>query len=200
MQEVFGFGWNAMKSNFLLFLVLIVSSVLVSVANNKISDSVKYFPLTALVVFIAFFLIQSLLSMIFTKVTLQLSNKETAGSGDFFSFLNSFIDFVFASVLYWMIVVGGLILLIVPGIIWAIKFGQFGYLIVDKGANPIEALKESSRLTTGIKWDLLKFYLLSFVVTLAGALCLFVGLLAAIPVSAVAQACVYRKISGQTAV
>ncbi len=197
MGEVFRFGWNAMKSNFLLFLVLIISSLLVTIANNKISDSVKYFPLTAFVVFIAFFLIQSLISMIFTKVTLQLSNKEAAGSGDFFSFLGSFIDFVFASILYWLIVLGGLILLIVPGIIWAIKFGQFGYLIIDKGANPIEALKESSQITTGVKWDLFKFYLLSFVITLGGFLCLIVGLLVAIPVTAVAGACVYRKISDQ---
>jgi uncharacterized membrane protein len=199
MREVFGFGWNAMKSNFLFFLVLIISSTLVTVAHNKISESVRYFPLTALLVFVVFFVLQTLVSMVFTKVTLQLSNNEAAGSGDFFSFLNSFIDFVFASFLYWLIVIGGLILLIVPGIFWAIKFGQFGYVIVDKGANPIEALKESSRITEGVKWDLLGFYLLSAVITLAGFLCLFVGLLATIPVTAVAQACVYRKISGQSA-
>lgn len=199
MQEVFGFGWNAMKSNFLIFLVLIISSFLVSVAHNKLSESVKYFPLTALVVFVAFFVLQTLVSMIFTKVTLQLSNKEAAISGDFFSFLNSFIDFVFASFLYWLIVAGGLILLVIPGIFWAIKFGQFGYVIVDKGANPIEALKESSRITEGVKWDLLGFYLLSFVITLLGILCLFVGLFVSIPVTSVAQACVYRRISGQQA-
>jgi len=199
MQEVFGFGWNAMKSNFLLFLILIISSLLVTMAHNKISESAKYFPLTALLVFVVFFVLQTLVSMVFTKVTLQLSNNQAAGSGDFFAFLNSFIDFVFASFLYWLIVIGGLILLIVPGIFWAIKFGQFGYVIVDKGANPIEALKESSRITEGVKWDLLGFYLLSAVITLAGFLCLFVGLLATIPVTAVAQACVYRKISGQSA-
>jgi len=198
-QEVFGFGWNAMKSNFLLFLILIISSALVTIAHNKISESAKYFPLTALLVFVVFFVLQTLVSMVFTKVTLQLSNNQAAGSGDFFSFLNSFIDFVFASFLYWLIVIGGLVLLVVPGIFWAIKFGQFGYVIVDKGANPIEALKESSRITEGVKWDLLGFYLLSFVITLAGFLCLFVGLLASIPVTAVAQACVYRKISGQPA-
>ncbi|MEA3324508.1 MAG: hypothetical protein U9Q37_05135 [Euryarchaeota archaeon] len=57
-------------------------------------------------------------------------------------------------ILYGFIVVGGLILLTIPGIIWAIKFQFFDYLIVDKGLGPIDALEKSSEITRGVKWDL----------------------------------------------
>lgn len=199
VKEVLGFGWNAMKKYFLFFLVLLIAAFLIVITNQVVSKSVENNILQTLVAVVIFFLINTVLNMVFIKASLQASNNEEPGSGDFFSFFRSYIDYLFASILYSLICAGGFLLLIIPGIIWSIQFSQFGYLIIDKGLNPIEALKKSSQITRGAKFALFKFYLWTILVIIAGALCLVIGLLAALPTVLVAWACVYRKLLAQEA-
>ena len=92
------------------------------------------------------------------------------------------------------LIVLGIILLIILGIILAIKFQFFGYFIVDKGDGPIEALKKSSAITTGAKWNLFLLYLLLLLINLLGAIFLLIGLFVTIPTTMVAIAFVYRKL------
>jgi len=200
VKEVLSFGWNAMKKHFLFFLVLLIAAFLIGITNQVVSKSVENNILQTLVALVIFFLINTALNMAFVKASLQASNNEEPGSGDFFSFFRLYIDYLFASVLYSLICLGGLLLLIVPGVIWSIQFGQFGYLIIDKGLNPIEALKKSSQITKGAKFALFKFYLWTTLIVVAGALCLVIGLLAALPTVLVAWACVYRKLLAQKAI
>jgi uncharacterized membrane protein len=93
-----------------------------------------------------------------------------------------------------------MILLIIPAIIWGIKFRFFSYFIIDKGAGPIEALKRSSSITMGAKWDLFLFGLLLIGINILGFLALVIGLFATIPTSMVAIAFVYRKLLTQAEV
>ena len=88
--------------------------------------------------------------------------------------------------------------MIVPGIIWAIKFQFFSYFIVDKEVGPIEALKKSAAITKGAKWDLFVFGALLGLINLAGALCVVVGLFATIPTTMVAIAFIYRKLLAES--
>ena len=74
-------------------------------------------------------------------------------------------------ILYGLIVLAGMILLVIPGIIWAVKLQYFSYFIIDKKLAPIEALKESSRITTGIKWDVFAFCSVLIVINLIGFFC-----------------------------
>lgn len=108
-----------------------------------------------------------------------------------------YAPFLLASILLFIIVMGGLILLIVPGIIFSIMFGFASYLVVDRGLNPTEALRESRRITSGHKWMLFRLTLLSFLVILLGFVCLFVGLLVAIPVVWLAGVHAYRALSAK---
>jgi uncharacterized membrane protein len=101
-------------------------------------------------------------------------------------------------ILYALIFIAGLILLIVPGIIWAVKFGLWPCFVVDKGLGPIQALKASSRTTRGVKWDLFGFGVICVIFTLAGLLCLIVGVFATYPTIIVAHALVYRQLAAQT--
>jgi uncharacterized membrane protein len=89
------------------------------------------------------------------------------------------------------------ILLVIPGIIWSIRFHFFSYLIVDKGVSPIEALKKSSKITKGTKWDLFLFGILLVFINILGALALLVSLFVTMPATMVANAFVYRKLLSQ---
>ena len=132
------------------------------------------------------------------KIALRFCDKEKGEFAELFSCFPLFFKYLFGSILCMLIVLGGMILLIIPGIIWSIKFQFFTYFIIDKGLGPIEALKRSSAITKGAKWDLFIFGLLLGLINLLGALCLLVGLFATIPTTIVAMAFVYRKLLAQT--
>lgn len=91
----------------------------------------------------------------------------------------------------------GLIILSLQVINWIIEFGFYGYILVDKGAGPIEAFKRSIIITRGVKVDLFLFGLLIIAINLLGAFALFVGLFITLPVTMLATAFIYRKLSDE---
>jgi len=99
------------------------------------------------------------------------------------------------ALIYVFIVFAGLALFIIPGIIWGIKFMFWPYLIIDKGLGPIEALKESSKITYGNKWNLFLFGILLALIQLLGLIALIVGLFATIPTTMMAFVFVYKKLT-----
>lgn len=108
-----------------------------------------------------------------------------------------FVNFGLLSIILMVVLPIAFILLIVPGIILSLMFQFAPYLVMDKGMGPIEALKESARITSGYKWKLLGFNIVLIGVIILGALCLIVGLLAAIPVTYLAIAHVYRMLASK---
>ena len=90
----------------------------------------------------------------------------------------------------------GLVCLVVPGIYLALRYGQYMYAIADRNLGPLEALKYSSDLTEGNRMSLFALAILSFLIAIAGVLCLFIGLLWAIPCLTLAQAFAYRYLQG----
>jgi uncharacterized membrane protein len=107
-----------------------------------------------------------------------------------------FWKFLGASILFAIVIAIGLVLLIVPGIIFALMFMFTTFVVIDRELGPIEAMKESHRITYGHKWSLLGFTLLLVLINLLGAIALLVGLLVTIPVSSLAVAHAYRVLSG----
>lgn len=99
---------------------------------------------------------------------------------------------IVASIIYFAMVLAGLILLIVPGVYLALRFGQYQNAIVDKDLGILESLSYSSRITEGNKLNLLGLGVLCFLIALAGLLALVVGLLAALPVIYLASFVAYR--------
>jgi len=197
--EAIRFGWNTMKSNIGFFIVLLIVAYLIVGVPSFISESIKE---KALVLSIIIDIVVQILSLVIgmglIKISLKFCDNEKGELADIFSCFSLFFKYLFGSILYGLIILGGIILLIIPGIIWGIKFQFFSYFIVDKGFGPIEALKKSSAITNGAKWDLFLFGLLLILITLLGLLCLFIGLFATVPTTMVAQAFVYRKLLAQT--
>jgi hypothetical protein len=87
-----------------------------------------------------------------------------------------FWSFLGASLLVSLAVLVGMILLIVPGVIFALMFMFATMIIIDRGLGPIEAMKESRRITSGYRWKLLGLALVLMLLNLAGLLALVVSL------------------------
>jgi len=152
---------------------------------------VESLPLSILIPIISWVL-NTVIQMGLVRISLRLHGNESFGFTDLFSCSPLFFKYVFGSILYGLIIFGGMILLIIPGIIWGIKFQFYSYFIVDKGLDPIEALKRSSLITRGAKWDLFRFGGLLILINFLGALCLLIGLFATIPTAMMATVFVYR--------
>ena len=69
------------------------------------------------------------------------------------------------------------------------------YVVIERDMGPTDAMRESIRMTRGNRWKLLWFLILCLLVNLLGLICLVVGLIVSIPVSALAMTHAYRALS-----
>lgn len=145
----------------------------------------------ALFQWVASSLLNLFLGLGLARIGLNLVSGKDANVSMLFGEGRKLVPMAAASIMYYAMVVVGL-LLIVPGIYFALRFSQFGAAIVDKDMGAIESLQYSARLTEGNKMNLLGLYVLCFLTALAGILALVVGLLAALPVVYLAPYVAYR--------
>lgn len=197
MSEAITFGWNTMKQNIGFFIGLLIVAFLIENLPGILSNmSRRNFPALAVLLSIAGFILSLVVQMGLIKVSLKFCDGIKGQLDDLLSSFHLLLNFVAGAILYALIVIAGALLLIIPGIIWGIKFSLFPYYIVDRQMGPVESLKASGIATSGAKWDLFLFGLLLGLINLAGMLVFFIGLFATIPTSMVAYAYVYRKLSG----
>lgn len=197
-SEAVRFGWNIMKSNVGFFIAFLIVGGLIYTVPDIIALLVKKdAPVLSIILRIISWVLSMVIQMGFIRIAIRFCDNEKGEFADLFSCFPLFFKYLFGSILYVLVFLGGLILLIIPGIIWAIKFQFFSYFIVDKRLGPIEALKRSAVITKDAKWDLFVFGLLLTGINLLGILCLLIGLFATIPTTMVAGAFVYRKLLAQ---
>jgi len=100
--------------------------------------------------------------------------------------------FLGAELLAALIIFVGMLLVVIPGIIASLGLGFVPYLVVDRGMRPVEALKESWRITNGNKWRIFLLGLALLGVNLIGVLLLGIGVLASVPITMLAVVHAYR--------
>lgn len=192
--EAIRFGWNTMKTNFWFFIGFSIVVMLIYAIPGMVADAIqKSIPLLSLLINVASFVLNLVIQMGLLRFSLRYCDNEKGAFADLFSCFPLFFKYLAGSVLYGLMVMGGLLLLVIPGVIWAIKFQFFSYLIVE-GLGPVAALKKSAAITRGAKWDLFIFGLVIASIILLGVLCVLAGLLVAAPTTYLAGAFVYRKL------
>lgn len=214
-SEAIAFGWNSLMKNFGIGAGMFVAGLIVMVPVVAISFAMTLLlGLAAEIVdpdfmWLANLLLQTgvyavvLVGTSFVAggvldVVLRTARGQMTSFGDFFKGGRYFFSFLVASILLGLIQSVGTMLCVVPGVIAALGLQMTGFCIVDGGMRPLDALKESWRLTTGHKMSLFVFSLLGILVMLAGYIACFVGaLLVSAPVLAIAQGYIYLKLKGE---
>lgn len=126
------------------------------------------------------------------RVWLNLASGKAASVGMIFGEGRKLLVAIVASIIYGLAVALGLILLIVPGIYIALRYGQYMNAIVDKNLGIMESLQYSSNLTTGNRMSLFVLAILCMLVMIAGFLAFCVGIFVAMPIVSLAAAVSYR--------
>ncbi len=188
-----------MKNNFGFFLgIVILSWLIVGIPYIIATLLVNYTWGLSLFFHIISMIASMTIQIGMIKIALMFVDNKKPELNDLFnSFPHFFWKYLGASILYGLIIVGGILLLVIPGIVWAIKFQYFNYLIVDKNLGVTDALKKSSQITNGVKWPLFGFGFLLVLINYGGAILLFIGLLVTIPITMIANAYVYRTLQKQ---
>jgi len=204
-SDVLGYGWRVMKANFWFFVGVGVVFIVVSYLPAIARFGVRSLHLPRAYDITVGFLFQILgwaisvgLGIGLIKIALSFCDEQKPEFGTLFAATDCFWRYLGAMIVYTLIIFAGFILLIIPGIIWSIKFCFCYYFIVDKGLGPIKALKASSRTTMGVKWELFGFGILCTLINMLGLLCLVVGIFVTFPVVIVANALIYRQLLAQT--
>ncbi len=204
--DVLGYGWRVMGRNigffiglgFLYFGIVVVLSIPEMILQHMKNKEPSLIVAMVLVMILRC-IVQTVLVIGIFKIALSFCDGVKPSIGKLFDGFDCFWRFIGTWFLYSLIVLGGVLLLIVPGVIWSIKFGKCWYFVIDKGMGPVEALKASSRITSGVKWDLLGFSIMCMLINYLGILCLVIGIFATYPMILVAGALVYRQLAAQTA-
>jgi len=117
---------------------------------------------------------------------------------DLFAGFSKFRKLFLTVLIYYLGVLGGMLLLIVPGIILLIALWPAFLLVMEDDLGPVEAIKGAWALTHGHKKELFLLGLAAFIVLIAGFLALGIGLLVAGPVIQLARIGAYHEMRKST--
>lgn len=192
-------GWDAFKKNaafiygygFLSIVILALPNILFSDAGSKQAEQSLSFHLANLI----FQIISIILTIGWIRANLKMVRGAKPTLDDFKPTVGVLVNSFIVSLLYPLIFIGGLLLLIIPGIIWGIMYSYANFLVIDKNLGAIEAFKASAAATRGNRWNLYKAGIVFAGVFLLGALALGIGLLIAIPVIQLAGLAIYDKLT-----
>lgn len=112
----------------------------------------------------------------------------------FVVFQKNYWNAVIANIVVGVIVGLGIVMLIVPGIIFACRLAFVPYLVVDREMDVMDALRVSWDMTRGHGWQIFFMGLLTIPVVIGGLLCLGVGIIISIMWIAAAFAAMYHAV------
>jgi len=199
IKQALSFGWDTYRQYFVFFLkllaVVLVSSLVPAWLFGKLSRGGMFLGLLMQILNVLW---QSMIGMGVLKISLKIYDQQPVDIPDLWSCLPQALDYILVKFLYSMIVSIGLLLLIIPGLIWSVQFYLASFLVVDKGMRAIPALRESSTVTYGAKWDIGIFMSVALGINLVGLFCFGVGLFVTLPVTFLAGVHIYRQLLAQT--
>lgn len=135
-----------------------------------------------------------------TRYALNLVSGRAVEVGQLFGEGGKLLRALGASVMFFLMVLLGTLLLIVPGIYLALRYGQFLTAIVDRDMGVLEAFAYSSQITQNNLWQLLGLGILCSLIAMAGMLLCCVGMIFTGPVAWLAWVVGYRWLQSGRAV
>jgi uncharacterized membrane protein len=192
IEEALRFGWDTFKKDPWFYVGVTAALTIFSVIVNALTGN--GYGAMAFIGFLIGLAASTVVTIAYARLALSVQDGPHVGWEGLWA-PEHFLNMLGATILQSIAIVVGLILLIIPGIIVALMLMFTQFLVVDKKMSPIAALKESYRLTKGQLLQIFLFWLAIIVINLIGLIALVVGLLVTLPVTLIAVAHVYKKLS-----
>lgn len=192
IKEALSAGWDLTKKHYPLILSFLGTFIAVGVVRFGLDKAIDAVALKV-ILGLGFQVLNWYVTFNALGISIKLIDGQEASYKDLWLPQGTFWFYVLATLLYGLITAAGVLLLIVPGIIWGLMFMFYGYAMIEKKCGPLESLKASKALTSGVKWELFLFTLVSIGINLLGALAIGLGLFVTLPMTYFAIAHLYRQ-------
>lgn len=106
-------------------------------------------------------------------------------------------SYLLTSLLYWVVVTGGLVLAVIPGLVVAVTLAPFRFLLVEGSQNGLSSLREAALLSASHRWQIFRTLFVSAALNLGGAAFLGLGLLVTFPLTVLLRASQFRALQQQ---
>ena len=195
--DAVSYGWNAYWKNVGTLVVIAIVVLAINIVVGLIAQATGSVAGQIIVQFIGFFA-SMLISLGWIRVSLEVTRGVKPEVGDLFKF-DGYGPYILASLLFALGFYVGLILCIIPGIIFAVAFGFYGFVIAERGegVGVMDSLKESADLTRGNRWQLFGLGIVLLLINFVGALLCGIGLIFTLGITIIAWAYVYRTLRGE---
>ncbi|MDF1573767.1 MAG: hypothetical protein P1P86_01065 [Bacteroidales bacterium] len=195
----YSIGWKVLMASFVELLVVSIVYMILSGPVSTIQwkiDSFEWFlvPLVFFGIMYGVFVagpIQYGTSWVFLKA---VRGERIEVRDIFVVFQRNYWNAVIANIVVGIIVGLGIVMLIVPGIIFACRLAFVPYLVVDREMDVMDALRVSWDLTRGYGWQIFFMGLLAIPIVILGLVCLFVGVFVSVMWISAAFAVMYHTI------
>lgn len=194
-SEALRFGWDTFKRNIGLSVGLAAASLGAMLIVNGLAQATERYSLLALGFSLSSQLVQAFTAFVWLRFGLAIHDGHEVRAREIVPSGATVLNYIAVWFLYALLVSAGLILLVIPGIYLAVRYGLVGFLVADRRTDVLGAFRESSELTRGMRWRLFAFGLVVFLMNLAGAAFFGVGLLVTLPVGVFASVMVYRRLA-----
>ncbi len=211
MGDMFSRTWEIFKQNFgACFVAGLIMIVLNAVAGGIVGamfglalqdlDGVAYFGASLIQQLVtqaigAYFYLGMIAFM------LRVARGQPTDFATLFSGHRWLVYGFFVQIIIFLAIIGGIILLIIPGIIIGLMLSQSLFMIVDQDTDIGGALRRSVEVTDGNKWTLFATYLVAGIASMVVALFTCgLGVLVVVPYMNLLAAVVYLGVTGQRTV
>ncbi len=192
IKEALTFGWETFKKDPWFYVIVTATLTIFSMLVNMLTSGGQAGG--SFIGFIISLAASAVVTVAYARLALTAAQGSQVGWDGLWA-PEHFLNMLGATILQSIIVLVGLVLLIIPGIIASLILSMTQLSVVDKKMNPIDALKASYHLTKKHLWLLFQFMVILVLLNLAGLIALVVGLFVTLPVSLIAVAYVYKKLT-----
>jgi hypothetical protein len=186
LTRSYGYGWQQFKKYFLhVFLVGLVLAVAATPTNLgwragwqphdwQVGPTVDSVMLNALVSAYMLLVLPVIYYGAHMTYVRYMRDESADIRGIFSGFQANYLNIVLANLLVFAIVGIGMLLLVVPGIIFGCRLSLVPYLVMDRGLDPVAAIEKSWNMTRGHGWRIFTMYFVAIILILIGAVLLLV--------------------------
>jgi len=197
IREAFDFAWGMFKSHFGQFTAYILTFLGAWVILEVLVIAGQGFGfIWWLVAHSGFFIVFAGLEVGFIRVCLDLYDNKQVTYTDIFHELNLGAKFFLVQLVYFAMVLIGLLLVIVPGAYLGTRFTFYPFTFVEGNPNLQYSLQQSAMTSRSSMRFLFWFSVLIIIFNLIGASILGIGLIVTVSLSVLMRAHVYRQLKG----
>ncbi len=197
--DIVGYGWKKFQEHLGAIIVAVLVYVVVvglfSFLGNIISSQINSIFGSLIFSFLQV-LVSSVVSIVLIRAVLMIVDGKPLDNAALFS-TDNLVPFIIGSVVYALGVTVGLILCVIPGLIFAFLGYYWSFFVVDKGMEPVDAIKASINMVKENVGTVLVWAIVAAILSFVGLILCCVGYLVAAPVVFIGNAYLYRRLNNE---